>query len=275
MPGLEPLSAPSLVKAPAPSLTLLLALFLQCLLHHIPFLVKAPAPPAFWKHLTSNETLQLTLLLHHPIPPDGAADFSALIRPRGGASPSTNLPGPQLPPQNHQPLPPDPQLPLWSPPDTSAQRAPPSTLHPPPSQHPPHFSGTGGSPIDNPDGDLDDDPHADNNDPFFAPLGNTLSMLGGGTLTWTMTTGWSLTPPIVMSSALIVPPGRWDRSGHTRLPLLPLPWKKTPTFSHGSPRRRHTTVVRCLALLPSPLLVTLVHLHNCGMGPSAHLLFGG
>ncbi|KAG2335572.1 hypothetical protein BDR05DRAFT_1006669 [Suillus weaverae] len=156
MPGLEPLSAPSLVKAPAPSLTLLLALFLQCLLHHIPFLVKAPAPPAFWKHLTSNETLQLTLLLHHPIPPDGTADFSALIRPPASS---------------------DPQLPLWSPPDTSAQRAPPSTLHPPPSQHPPHFSGTGGSPIDDPDGDLDDDPHADNNNPFFAPLGNALSMM--------------------------------------------------------------------------------------------------
>ncbi|KAG2101880.1 uncharacterized protein F5147DRAFT_776536 [Suillus discolor] len=132
----------------------------------------------------------LSLLLHHPIPPDGAADFSALIRPHGGASPSTNLPGPQLPPQNHQPLPPDPQLPLWSPPDTSAQcappsiwpgptgaqHAPPSTLHPPP----PHFSSTGGSPINDPDGDLDNDPHADDNGPFFAPLGNALGMLDGG-----------------------------------------------------------------------------------------------
>ncbi|KAG1812332.1 hypothetical protein EV424DRAFT_1349366 [Suillus variegatus] len=50
-----------------------------------------------------------------------------------------------------------------------------------PLQHPPpHFSSTGGSPIDDPDGDLDDDPHADENGPFFAPLGNALGLLGGG-----------------------------------------------------------------------------------------------
>ncbi|KAG1858981.1 hypothetical protein DFJ58DRAFT_744749 [Suillus subalutaceus] len=118
----------------------------------------------------------LSLLLRHPIPPDGAADFSALIRPRVGAGPSMNLPGPQLPLQNHQPLPSDPQLPLWSPPDTSTQRAPPSIRPAPPH----HFSGAGGSPIDDPDGDLDDDLHADENDLFSAPLGNALGMLGGG-----------------------------------------------------------------------------------------------
>ncbi|KAG1799489.1 uncharacterized protein HD556DRAFT_1439869 [Suillus plorans] len=177
--------------------------------------------------LFSNPTISAKIFTSQP-GVDHAADYYSLVRPCGGAGPSTNPPGPQLPqlpqlhPQNPQPPPPDPQLPLWSPPDTSAQRTPPSiqpgptgaqhtppsTLHPPP----PHFSGTGGSPIDDPDGDLDDDPHADNNGPFFAPLGNAL--------------GWSLTPPVVVSLALIVPPSRWDRSGHTQLLLLPLPWKE-------------------------------------------------
>ncbi|KAG2101881.1 uncharacterized protein F5147DRAFT_655194 [Suillus discolor] len=160
--------------------------------------------------LFSNPTIGAKIFTSQP-GVDHAADYYLLIRPHGGAGPSTNPPGPQLPqpdpqlpqlhPQNSQPpppdpqpLPPDPQLPLWSPPDTSTQCAPPSirpgptgaqhalpsTLHPPPSQHPPpHFSGTGGSPINDPDGDLDNNPHADDNGPFFAPLGNTLGMLDG------------------------------------------------------------------------------------------------
>ncbi|KAG1893611.1 uncharacterized protein F5891DRAFT_985673 [Suillus fuscotomentosus] len=155
--------------------------------------------------LFSNPTISVKIFTSR-LGVDHATDYYSLIRPHGGAGPSTNLPGPQLPqpdpqlpqlhPKNPQPpppdpqlLPPDPQLPLWSPPDTSAQstppsiqpspmgaqHTPPSTLHPPPSQHPPpHFPGTEGSPIDDPDGDLNNDPHADDNDPFFAPLGNTL-----------------------------------------------------------------------------------------------------
>ncbi|KAG2092160.1 uncharacterized protein F5147DRAFT_822658 [Suillus discolor] len=178
--------------------------------------------------LFSNPTISAKIFTSQP-GVDHAADYYSLIRPCGGAGPSTNPPGPQLPqlhPQNSQPpppdpqlLPPDPQLPLWSPPDTSAQCAPPSIRPGPmgaqhaPQHPPPHFSGTGGSPIDDPDGDLDDDPHANDNGPFFAPLGNMLGMLDGGTLTWMMTMGWSLTPPIIVSSAFTVPPGWWDRSG--------------------------------------------------------------
>ncbi|KAG1743518.1 hypothetical protein EDB19DRAFT_1827405 [Suillus lakei] len=129
-----------------------------------------------------------------------AADFYVLIHPCGGAGPSMNPnpPGPQLPPPNHQlPSPnpqlppPDLQLPPLSPHDTGAHistwpgptsvvHMPPSTLYPPPSQcPPPHLTGTGGSLIDDSDEDLDDNPHADDNSPFFAPLGNTLDMLDG------------------------------------------------------------------------------------------------
>ncbi|KAG0706451.1 hypothetical protein DFH29DRAFT_872231 [Suillus ampliporus] len=186
--------------------------------------------------LFSNPTIGAKIFTSQP-GVDHAADFYSLIRPRGRAGPSMNLPGPQLPqpdpqlppqlpqlpPQNPQPpppdpqpLPPDPQLPLWSPPDTGTQHAPtstrpsptgaqhappstlhapPSTLHPPPSQHPPpHFSSTGGSPIDDPDGDLDDDPHADDNGPFFAPLGNALGMLGGGDVDMDDDNGMELDP---------------------------------------------------------------------------------
>ncbi|KAG1812331.1 hypothetical protein EV424DRAFT_1542189 [Suillus variegatus] len=197
----------------------------------------------------------LSLLLLHPIPPDGAADFSALVRPRGGAGPSTNLPGPRLPPQNHQPLPSDPQPPLWSPPDTSAQRAPPSirpgptgaqhappsTLHPPPSQHPPpHFSSTGGSPIDDPDGDLDDDPHADENGPFFAPLGNALGLLGGGDVEMDDGDGMELDPSHRHVISLDSPPRlvgqKWQYVGSpspppVEKPTFLLPRKpQTPTY---------------------------------------------
>ncbi|KAG1856401.1 hypothetical protein DFJ58DRAFT_727240 [Suillus subalutaceus] len=208
----------------------------------------------------------LSLLLRHPIPPDGAADFSALVRPRVGAGPSMNLPGPQLPLQNHQPLPSDPQLPLWSPPDTSAQRAPPSIRPAPPH----HFSGAGGSPIDDPDSDLDDDLHADENDLFSAPLGNALGMLGGGDADMDDDEGMELDPSRRRVISLDSPP-----SGSTRLPALPLRWTNPCSFSRGSSRRQHTTVARCLAQLPSPLLVTLVHSRNCGMGPCDHSLFGG
>ncbi|KAG2335570.1 hypothetical protein BDR05DRAFT_1026659 [Suillus weaverae] len=173
--------------------------------------------------LFSNPTIGAKIFTAQP-GVDHAADYYSLIHPHGGASPSTNPSSPQLPqpdpqlppqlpqlppqlpqlhPQNPQPLPPDPQLPLWSPPDTSAQHAPLSIR---------------------PDGDLDDDPHADDNDPFFAPLGNMLSMLGGGTLTWTMTMGWSLTPPIVVSSALIVPPAPDADIPQSRGVWLCLPW---------------------------------------------------
>ncbi|KAG0694850.1 hypothetical protein DFH29DRAFT_880411 [Suillus ampliporus] len=53
---------------------------------------------------------------------------------------------------------------------------------PPPSWHPPppHYTGTWGGPIDDPDGDLDADPHTaadDGDSPFFAPLSNALDTL--------------------------------------------------------------------------------------------------
>ncbi|KAG0693333.1 hypothetical protein DFH29DRAFT_1007399 [Suillus ampliporus] len=136
---------------------------------------------------------------------DHAGDFYTLVRPRGGAGPSThqNAPGAQLPPTDPQlpspdpqPPSPDPQLPSPSPHAASAQpRAasaqpyaastqpdPAGLLYPPPSRHPPppHYTDTWGGPIDDPDGDLDADPHAAANDgdgPFFAPLGNALDML--------------------------------------------------------------------------------------------------
>ncbi|KAG1799490.1 uncharacterized protein HD556DRAFT_1439871 [Suillus plorans] len=203
---------------------------LSLLLHH-PIPPDGPALSLLLHHPIPSDGAadfhalpDLSLLLHHPIPPDGTADFSALVRPRGGADASMNLPGPQLPPKNHQPLPPDPQLPLWSPPDTSAQCAPPS-IWPSPmgaQRAPPSTLHP---------------PHSQHPPPHFSGTGG--------------------------------------RSGHTRLSLLPLPWKKKPSFSHGSPRCQHTTVARCLALLPSPLLVTLVHSRNCGMGLGAHSLFGG
>ncbi|KAG1874827.1 hypothetical protein F4604DRAFT_1924947 [Suillus subluteus] len=324
----------------------------------------------------------LSLLLHHPIPPDGAADFSALVRPRGGAGPqlsallqalyippsftappssffrhweqsnrrspispttqpspmptscmpnSYSLHSPEIPlmsgssdqaprcdivpmkgfvhevlrrsrtsgsvlqtalcyleairaksqswshgrrvalgplapwlaPHNHQPLPSDPQLPLWSPPDTSAQRAPPSTLHPPLLHSTPLL--------------------------IFPALGAVQS---------TIQTVTSMTTPTPMKTILFLPPlaTRWvcwmggdvdmddddgmvldssrcrvisldsHPSGSTRLPPLPLRWKNPCSLSCGSPRRRHTTVARRLAQLPSPLLVTFVHSRNCGMG---------
>ncbi|KAG1736660.1 uncharacterized protein EDB91DRAFT_1249965 [Suillus paluster] len=84
--------------------------------------------------------------------------------------PASTQPGPasaQLGPASAQPGQPGP---------VSAQHTPPSTLYPPPSQHPPpHFTGAGGNPIDDPDDDLYDD-----NSPFSAPLSNALDMLLGG-----------------------------------------------------------------------------------------------
>ncbi|KAG1814012.1 uncharacterized protein BJ212DRAFT_1482357 [Suillus subaureus] len=166
---------------------------------HKQVLLKSPWYDQLHPFLFSNPTIGVKIFTSQP-EVDHTTNYYSLVCPHGGAGPSTNPPSPQLPqlhpqnPQPHppdpQPLPPDPQLPLWSPPDTStqcvplsiqpcpmgAQHTPPSTLHPPP----PHFSSTGGSPIDNPDGDLDDDPHTNENNPFFAPLGNTLGMLGRG-----------------------------------------------------------------------------------------------
>ncbi|KAG1853886.1 hypothetical protein DFJ58DRAFT_883165 [Suillus subalutaceus] len=72
----------------------------------------------------------------------------------------------------------DSRLPLPNQLDTGAQRSPPAYL--PPSHHPPpHFTGAGGSPVDDPDGDLYDDPYADDNGPLSAPLGNALDVLDG------------------------------------------------------------------------------------------------
>ncbi|KAG1729495.1 uncharacterized protein EDB91DRAFT_1253008 [Suillus paluster] len=85
-------------------------------------------------------------------------------------------PLPQLPPPLPQLPPPLPQLPLQSPHAASAQPNPAITLYPPP----PHYTGAGGSPITDLDGDLSADPHATANDddrPFFAPLGNALLTL--------------------------------------------------------------------------------------------------
>ncbi|KAG1804165.1 uncharacterized protein BJ212DRAFT_1486807 [Suillus subaureus] len=75
---------------------------------------------------------------------------------------------PQLPLPNPQPPLQDSQLPPLNQLDTGAQRSPPAYL--PPSHHPsPHFTGTRGSPVDDPDGDLYDDPYADDNGPLSAP----------------------------------------------------------------------------------------------------------
>ncbi|KAG0702154.1 hypothetical protein DFH29DRAFT_999530 [Suillus ampliporus] len=168
--------------------------------------------------LFSNPTCGAKIFTSQP-GVDHARDFYTLVRPCGGAGPSThqNAPGAQLPPTDPQlpspdpqPPSPDPQLPSPSPHAASAQpRAastqpyaasaqpdpagllypPPPSRHPPPfmappppSRHPPppHYTGTWGSPIDDPDGDLDADPHAaadDGDGPFFAPLGNVLDTL--------------------------------------------------------------------------------------------------
>ncbi|KAG1861615.1 hypothetical protein DFJ58DRAFT_839740 [Suillus subalutaceus] len=105
--------------------------------------------------------------------------------------PNRQLPGPnhQLLGPNHQPLPLDSQPPPLSPHTannqpitTSTRPIPPSTLTPPPHQPPPpHYAGAEEDDIDDPDGDLYDDPHAadDDHGPFFAPLGNALDTLEG------------------------------------------------------------------------------------------------
>ncbi|KAG1849120.1 hypothetical protein DFJ58DRAFT_729607 [Suillus subalutaceus] len=87
-------------------------------------------------------------------------------------------PNPRLPPPNPQPPLQDSRLPLPNQLDTGAQRSPPAYL--PPSHHPPpHFTGAGGSPVDDPDGDLYDDPYADDNGPLSAPLGNAVLITEG------------------------------------------------------------------------------------------------
>ncbi|KAG1826115.1 uncharacterized protein BJ212DRAFT_1475453 [Suillus subaureus] len=92
-------------------------------------------------------------------------------------------------PTSAQPIPPSfsqypPLLPLQYLPPLLCSILPPlhcSTL--PPLQYPPNLPqpGARGGPIDNPDGDMEDDPHADddyNNDgPFGTPLGNALDTL--------------------------------------------------------------------------------------------------
>ncbi|KAG1819156.1 uncharacterized protein BJ212DRAFT_1479262 [Suillus subaureus] len=85
--------------------------------------------------------------------------------------PSTN----PSPPSTNPSAPPNPQPPLqdsWLPPpnqlDTGAQCSPPAYL--PPSHHPPpHFTSARGSPVDDLDGDLYDDPYTDDNGPLSAP----------------------------------------------------------------------------------------------------------
>ncbi|KAG2117884.1 uncharacterized protein F5147DRAFT_768022 [Suillus discolor] len=101
---------------------------------------------------------------------DHTTDFYNLIHPCEGASPSTNQ-EPQHP-STH------PQHPLPSPHDAGNQCIPPYV---PPSQHPPHYTGTEGNLIDDLDGDLYNDPHADEDElgPFSAPLGNVLDTLDG------------------------------------------------------------------------------------------------
>ncbi|KAG1884521.1 hypothetical protein F4604DRAFT_1676650 [Suillus subluteus] len=76
-----------------------------------------------------------------------------------------------------------------------------------PSQHLPfHFSGTEGSPINDPDGDLNDNPHADDNSPFFAPFGNTLGILGGGDVDMDDDNGMELDPSCHRVISLDSPP---------------------------------------------------------------------
>ncbi|KAG1856402.1 hypothetical protein DFJ58DRAFT_745321 [Suillus subalutaceus] len=212
--------------------------------------------------LFSNPTIGAKVFTSQP-GVDHAADYYSLIPPSSKPSaphphppdPQLFPPDPQLPLQNHQSLPSDPQLPLWSPPDTSAQCAPPSirpgptgaqhappnTLHPPPFTAPPHhFSGTGGSPIDDPDGDLDDDLHADENDLFSAPLGNALGMLGGGDADMDDDEGMELDPSCRRVISLDSPPRLVGQKRQYAAspspppvdkPMFLLPWKlQTPTY---------------------------------------------
>ncbi|KAG1817540.1 uncharacterized protein BJ212DRAFT_1500033 [Suillus subaureus] len=106
-------------------------------------------------------------------------DFYVLIHPHGGLVPPpiklllapSSLPQAHmllLPLPNPQPPLQDSQLPPLNQLDTGAQHSPPAYL--PPSHHPPpHFTGTRGSPVDDLDGDLYDDPYADDNGPLSAP----------------------------------------------------------------------------------------------------------
>ncbi|KAG1853885.1 hypothetical protein DFJ58DRAFT_728011 [Suillus subalutaceus] len=118
-----------------------------------------------------------------------AVDFYALIHRHGGLVPPpiklllapSSLPqahtlldpqllqlDPRLLKPNPHLLQPTPRLPLPKQLDTGAQCSPPAYL--PPSHHPPpHFTGAGGSPVDDPDGDLYDDPYADDNGPLCSP----------------------------------------------------------------------------------------------------------
>ncbi|KAG2108238.1 uncharacterized protein F5147DRAFT_773819 [Suillus discolor] len=121
---------------------------------------------------------------------DHAATFYVLVHPRGGgASPSarqhTSSPQPPplqqpLPPPLQQSLPPPLQQslpPLQHPLPPLQHSLPPSSWHSlPPLWHP----GAGGNLIDDPDGDMDDDFYADDDDGVFhAPLGNALDALDG------------------------------------------------------------------------------------------------
>ncbi|KAG0694851.1 hypothetical protein DFH29DRAFT_880412 [Suillus ampliporus] len=119
---------------------------------------------------------------------DHAADFYALVRPCGGLVPlltKTLLALSSLP-QTLSSLSQAHMLPALS-------LIPKALRTPFTAPPPPHYTGVGGSPINDPDGDLNADPHAaadDGDGPFFAPLGNALDTLDND-----FTPGWSLTPP--------------------------------------------------------------------------------